>query len=514
MSAEPSAANSQVNMLPGKTSWYVPTAGIALILLLLVQAALYRSQQAQWFAFNREKGYTVLIAIALTAAALALVALGRVAAPFLITKRERVQKATRARSQLRIVELVLLVPVIAFPTKWLLHEWELANQQKALVTETQFRFCDVQYSKRLPQELAPAILPQRARNLLLTMLGPNFFAHPVRLVVDDRVTERHLQMIGRLPQLEEVELGYVGRLRGEGFGHLKGLTKLRSLTIPPPPRDALHCTLGSTCVGDEELEGISSLTGLTHLDFDAGRTSDEGAMHLAKLKHLRHLNLYHSQVTDAGLETLTALTELESLDLTRSDVTFKGMVHVAKFKNLTTLKLEGIWVTDTTVEELLALKKLKHLDLKSTPIGDKGLEHIARFEELTELNLARTRVTDAGIEQLSKLRKLKRLNLDDTAVSDASLDRLRLALAQTVITPQPREAFSMVRLASAESSVTEKGSVIERGVADRGFAEKGRAILEPRFLPKDRVLGDKVIRSPVDRPPGKSQQVSKPAESP
>ncbi len=50
--------------------WYMPTPGKFVSLLLLSVVALYLSDQYDWFAFNRQKGWTVLIAMAIVSRAL------------------------------------------------------------------------------------------------------------------------------------------------------------------------------------------------------------------------------------------------------------------------------------------------------------------------------------------------------------------------------------------------------------------------------------------------------------
>ena len=50
-----------------KPRWYAPTPAKYLMFVLLVQGFFLASTQYRWFEFNREKGYTVLIAVAATA---------------------------------------------------------------------------------------------------------------------------------------------------------------------------------------------------------------------------------------------------------------------------------------------------------------------------------------------------------------------------------------------------------------------------------------------------------------
>lgn len=58
-----------------KASWFHPTPGCVLLLLLAVEAILFLSERFRWFPFNNHKGWTVLIAIAAVLATMALLLL-------------------------------------------------------------------------------------------------------------------------------------------------------------------------------------------------------------------------------------------------------------------------------------------------------------------------------------------------------------------------------------------------------------------------------------------------------
>src|SRR5262249_54045504 len=65
----------QMSDTPAKPKWYAITLDRVLIALLLVEGLLFLSDQYDWFAFNRRKGWTVLIAVAVASGVLLLTGL-------------------------------------------------------------------------------------------------------------------------------------------------------------------------------------------------------------------------------------------------------------------------------------------------------------------------------------------------------------------------------------------------------------------------------------------------------
>ena len=82
------------------------------------------------------------------------------------------------------------------------------------------------------------------------------------------------------------------RIQGDGLGHLKGLSQLKSLDLEGNPVD------------------------------------DAGIANLRGLSQLQVLNLTGTRVTDAGLQYLTQLEQLVTLYLRDTEVTEKGNVFV------------------------------------------------------------------------------------------------------------------------------------------------------------------------------------------
>ena len=90
--------------------------------LLAVEGLLLLSEWFGWFAFNRHKGYSVLVTIATVAAAMLLMFVWFLAA-----------LVFRLRFQFSIRSLLVLAVVVAIPCSWLATEMKKAREQREAV---------------------------------------------------------------------------------------------------------------------------------------------------------------------------------------------------------------------------------------------------------------------------------------------------------------------------------------------------------------------------------------------
>ncbi len=102
--------------------WFRLTPDRAVVALLAMEGFLLLSGWFQWFAFNRHKGYTVLIAIAAVGVALLLMLLWFLVAVLF-----------RLRFQFSILSLLLLTLVVAVLCSWLVVERKQAREQREAV---------------------------------------------------------------------------------------------------------------------------------------------------------------------------------------------------------------------------------------------------------------------------------------------------------------------------------------------------------------------------------------------
>jgi len=229
---------------PPQPRWYRLTPDRLLIALLPVLGLLWLFERFQWFPFNENKGWTVLIAVAVVCVAVVL-----------LLSWFGVGLVSRRRFQFSIRSLLLLVAVVAVSCSWLAVEIRQVERQKeavdAIVEARGDVWCNCEPSPVWLREL----------------LGDEFF-WPVADVRLDWVTEdAELERVALFTRLEELQVS--------GYG-----------------------------VNDASLEHLEGLTQLRTLNLNFTQVTDSGLEHLAGLTNLRWLNVNRSQVTEEGVKKL------------------------------------------------------------------------------------------------------------------------------------------------------------------------------------------------------------------
>ena len=118
-----------------------PTPERFVLALLAVEAVLLLSARFEWFAFNRHKGYTVLIAVAAVGIGILLMFLWFLAA-----------LAFRWWFQFGIRTLLLLTLVVAIPCSWLATEMKAASKQRDSVKMLPRGILVVRYDYQFDEE--------------------------------------------------------------------------------------------------------------------------------------------------------------------------------------------------------------------------------------------------------------------------------------------------------------------------------------------------------------------------
>lgn len=211
-------------------------------------------------------------------------------------------------------------------------------------------------------------------------------------------------------------------------------------------------------VTDADLLRLQPLTTLMQLDLDNTSVTDTGMAHLGDLKSLEELSLYNTRVSDAGLEQVQHLTRLWGLYLgsddfndedeesiqgrgitprSKSRISDHGLRYLKGLDKLCYLTLRNTQVTDQGLQHLKHLTGLQDLSLDGARITDEGLKSLAGMVELMELNLSNTAVTNEGLEQIKLLGSLVTLNLEQTRTTQAGREKLRQALPNCTIRPDP-----------------------------------------------------------------------------
>ncbi len=234
--------------------WYRVTPGRAVLGMLAAEVFLFVSERFEWFAFNRHKGYTVLITVAAVAVMLLLTF-----SWFLLSL------IFRWRFQFSIRSLFLLTVVVAAASGWLATARQQAEKQRVAVEEIaklQGAIC-FDYQSDASGTWIPGATPP-GPPWLRQVLGDDLLVSVTRVdfSISAEVSDARLRCVQGLTQLQW--LGLNDKISDAGLQHLRGLTNLQEL------------------------------------DLIGTKVSDAGLQHLKGLTRLQELYLCGTKVTDAG----------------------------------------------------------------------------------------------------------------------------------------------------------------------------------------------------------------------
>lgn len=261
-----------------------------------------------------------------------------------------------------------------------------------------------------------------------------------------KISDMGLAHIKGMKQLELLDLSDCVLLTSDGMKYLKGLTKLRNLSI------------GSPLITDEGLPHLANLTNMVAISFKDCAISDSQFESLSAMSKLKEFDIFKTRGGDRALAVVSGAKEMTKLKLRDSAITSNGLVeHISKFVNLVALDLGETETTDQALVAIAKLGKLEDLNLLRTKVTDEGIaalstmklkrlnlddiasigdgvvSHVAKIQTLEFLHLGKTRVTDSGIQALFPLTNLKDLILNDTAVSGTAIEQLQARLPKVKI---------------------------------------------------------------------------------
>jgi hypothetical protein len=178
---------------------------------------------------------------------------------------------------------------------------------------------------------------------------------------------------------------------------------------------------------DAALAYIGHFSGVTTLDVERSDATDKGLSVLHKLKHLRRMCCFNSQVNGSYFKELVDLPEFAELDtawcaikpenfkylpqlrklvflcVSRCGLEINGTRELAKCVSLTDLRVgQNPLFTDECVQLLVSLKRLEWLDLRDTAVTMKGIRTL-RGLPLKKLNPPAALNTVGNVEEMKKL---------------------------------------------------------------------------------------------------------------
>ena len=355
--------------------WFVPTPGWLVLGLLAVEGLLFCSEQFHWFAFNRHKGWTVLIAAAAVGAVFAGMSLW-LGASLLF----------RGRFQFSIRSLLLLTVAVAVPCSWLSVEMKDAKKQSDTIRSLQEAGGHVYYDYECDESgNLLAVATPATPSWLLRVFGRDQFANVVEAAVDNEAGLDCAKDLGGLqillvgskasPAVLPWTTGPGGLLILHGFNTYSG----RGPLVQPP----------ISTVNSEGLKNLGALADLRQLELSGYCIGHTGLEALAGLRQLRRLSLPNMFVMNDDGERLMMLFDLDQ-------------------------------VTDASIEPLKGLTQLQRLDLSGTLFTDAKLE---------QLELARLDLLPGQVGELEGTgMKLRGLPVDSSGVKGAGMKTLQQAL--------------------------------------------------------------------------------------
>jgi Leucine-rich repeat (LRR) protein len=212
-----------------------------------------------------------------------------------------------------------------------------------------------------------------------------------------QLNDTGLDHLASLGKLEHLALGG-NKVSGMGLQVIRLLPNLKRLNLEGVQRrNAGYCWAAS--VTDTDLEWIGKLPALEELELGKGtgvsgpRGDSEGNSE-AECRVTGGI-----KISDLGLARLQGLKKLRVLDISGSEITSAGLDQLAAHPHLEQLSLWGVAaIDDSAAPRLKALKSVTMLDLTDTAITDRTLEELAAMSGLRRLYVSGTRVTMKGIE--------------------------------------------------------------------------------------------------------------------
>jgi Leucine-rich repeat (LRR) protein len=305
------------------------------------------------------------------------------------------------------------------------------------------------------------------------------------------VTDRGIEQLGRLRQLEDLRLDTAEFITDSAMSHLRANPALRRLV------------LRGTDITDVGLPYVAELKGLTSLDISFSMLGDVGLESLPELTELEELKLggnlitginlnflkllpklkklsFHGiqrrnasacwspLITDLDLDSISLLSGLEELDLgigislgMRGEpaapgggncrvtggiqVSDLGLAKLSKLKKLRRLDVSGAQLTPAGLKVLQSLPQLERLSLWNVPaLDDSAAAVLAAIPSLVNLDMSYTSISDEGLRSLAALPNLKLLYLTETKVAPEAVEAFRKEKPDCFVSwarrPPPRTA--------------------------------------------------------------------------
>lgn len=168
-------------------------------------------------------------------------------------------------------------------------------------------------------------------------------------------------------------------------GSSVSLRQIKALPFNPSLKELL---LDGGVVDDNGLAAIvKACPKLEHLRLRLSPVTERGAGQLAKLTHLKILNLPQSRFSDQAIGLLEPLKSLEQLRLGSSQLTDQAIEAIVKMPNLRSLHLIGPKLTDRALMQLATAPRLSSFYLDDCPLSEEAFQQLQRSNPRLHIHL-------------------------------------------------------------------------------------------------------------------------------
>ena len=218
------------------------------------------------------------------------------------------------------------------------------------------------------------------------------------LLTETQASDKGLEFVGRLPELEELFIWDSEELTDEGVAHLRSLKKLKFLK------------LGTSAITDEAVAHLSVVSSLETLYLDGNALTDKALEYASKLPRLRDLDVANYgpeskqiRITAEGLEHVRQMPMLEQLGIPYLPTAGQDLKPLHGLKTLQMLVIEDILfqgkVNETAIFELQ--KATPHLKVLADRKYYPSLKQIVAAADPQQQKINR----EAGLEGLKTIER-------------------------------------------------------------------------------------------------------------
>ena len=163
----------------------------------------------------------------------------------------------------------------------------------------------------------------------------------------------------------------------------------------------------------EFVEQLSGLSDLRELLVDQGGITEEHLEALLPKLDLNHLRIRTSILGDRGLRSIVSTQKhLKILNLPHSQFTREGVGQLQSLEELHFLRLGGDWIDDGVLIEIASIPSLESLHLIGPKLSDSSLKVIASIEPLRSFYLDDCKLSDQAWEEFFATRPRLHVHLD------------------------------------------------------------------------------------------------------